>query len=208
MRPLRNIGIRRASREDLRAISALACTATSSLCAPDYTPRQIDAVLRFGLAANITLIEDRTYFVIENGGEIVAAGGWSYRAALMANDCGNARDPHEIVDPATGAARLRGFFVHPHFARRGLARTLVALCERAAANAGYSHLELMATATGRRLYLACGFADVEWVTQVYPTGVSVVTHRMGKAIEPTPGAATSTGKSTPVTWFPVSVSIN
>jgi GNAT superfamily N-acetyltransferase len=208
MRPLRNIGIRRASREDLSAISGLASIAMRALCAPDYTPRQIEAILRFSLAANTRLIDDRTYFVIENGGEIVAAGGWSYRAALMANDCVSASDPHEIVDPATGAARLRGFFVHPHFARRGLARTLVALCERAAANAGYSHLELLTTATGRRLYLACGFVDVEWITQVYPTGVSVVMHRMGKAIEPTPGAATATRKAASATWFPVSVSIN
>jgi len=205
MRPLRNIGIRRATREDLQAISALANSATRALCAPDYAPRQVESILRFSLADNSQLIDDRTYFVIENGGEIVAAGGWSYRAALMANDCGDAADPHDIVDPANGAARLRGFFVHPHFARRGLARTLVALCERAAANAGYSHLELLTTATGRRLYLACGFADIEWVTQIYPTGVSVVSHRMGKAIEPIPGAVASARKPASVTWFPVSI---
>lgn len=66
-------------------------------------------------------------------------------------------------------------------------------------------MELLTTATGRRLYKACGFADVEWVTHVYPTGVSVVSHRMSKAIEPTPGAMTAARKSTPVTWFPVSI---
>lgn len=205
MRPLRNIGIRRATREDLQVISALASAAARALCTPDYTPRQVESILRFSLADHSQLIDDRTYFVIENGGEIVAAGGWSYRAALTANDCGDAAGPHEIVDPANGAARLRGFFVHPHFARRGLARTLVALCERAAANAGYSQLELLTTATGRRLYLACGFVDLEWVSQIYPTGVSVVTHRMSKAIEPTLAAKTASRQSAPVTWFPVSI---
>lgn len=85
MHPLRNIGICRAAREDLQAISALASAATRALCAPDYTPRQVESILRFSLADNTQLIDDRTYFVIENGGEIVAAGGWSYRAAMIAN---------------------------------------------------------------------------------------------------------------------------
>lgn len=206
MRALRNIAIRRATREDLQAIATLAASATRALCAADYTPKQIESVLRYSLSDNLQLIDDRTYFVIENAGEIVAAGGWSYRAALMASSTGeDESDPRAIVDPAISAARLRGFFVHPHFARRGLARTLVALCERAAANAGYSHLELIATATGRRLYLACGFADVDWITQIYPTGVTIVTHRMSKAIHPALAAKPPARQSAPATWFPVTI---
>jgi GNAT superfamily N-acetyltransferase len=206
MRALRNIAIRRASREDLQALSTLAASATRALCAADYTPKQIESVLRYSLSDNVQLIDDRTYFVIENAGQIVAAGGWSYRAALTAsNTADDQSDPRAIVDPALAPARLRGFFVHPHFARRGLARTLVALCERAAANAGYSHLELIATATGRRLYRACGFADIDWITQVYPTGVTLVTHRMGKAIHPALAAKPPAKKAAPVTWFPVTI---
>jgi GNAT superfamily N-acetyltransferase len=206
MRSLRNIAIRRASRDDMHAISTIATSATRSLCAHDYTPKQIESLLRYSLSDNVQLIDDRTYFVIENAGQIVAAGGWSYRAALMANTTADDQtDPRAIVDPALAPARLRGFFVHPHFARRGLARTLVALCERAAANAGYSHLELIATATGRRLYRACGFTDIEWITQTYPTGVTIVIHRMSKAIHPALAPKPATKKATPATWFPVTI---
>jgi GNAT superfamily N-acetyltransferase len=205
MRSLRNIAIRRATRDDLQSIAALAATATRALCAQDYTPRQIDSALRYSLIDNAQLFDDRTYFVIENGGEIVAAGGWSYRAAMMAHfTLDDEDDPRAILDPAIAPARLRGFFVHPHFARRGLARTLVALCERAAASAGYSHLELIATACARRLYLACGFADVDWITNVYPTGVTVVTHRMSKAIHPAL-AAKPARQAAPATWFPMTI---
>jgi len=183
MNSLRNIAIRRANRADLPAINTLTSVSTRVLCAPDYTRKQIESIMRFNFADNTQLIDDRTYFVIENAGQIVAAGGWSYRAALMANcNLDNDEDPQEILDPAVAPARLRGFFVHPHFARRGLARTLVALCERAAAGAGYSRLELLCTATARHLYLACGFSDVEWITHIFPTGVSAILNRMSKSL--------------------------
>ena len=38
---------------------------------------------------------------------------------------------------------------------------LIALCERTAAAVGFTRLELLTTPAGRRLYTACGFADVE-----------------------------------------------
>ena len=49
------------------------------------------------------------------------------------------------LDPNTEPARIRAFFVQPEWARRGLARTLYAECERAAREAGFARFELMAT---------------------------------------------------------------
>jgi GNAT superfamily N-acetyltransferase len=57
-----------------------------------------------------------------------------------------ATDP--LLDPAIDAARIRAFFVHPDWARRGLARQLYEACERAASDAGFRRFELMATLPG------------------------------------------------------------
>src|SRR3954469_21455034 len=156
--------IRRATMTDLEAIHELGRTGSRALCVPDYTAEQVETALRSDVGVGPQVIADGTYDVIEHQRQLIAAGGWSCRAAMCFDahapgDIG-AR-PADVLDPALHAARLRGFRVHPDHARRGLGRTLLALCERAAAYAGYSRLELMATITGRRLYLACGFTDVE-----------------------------------------------
>src|SRR4051812_9665268 len=77
--------IRRATQQDVGALRALATAAAWGLCGGDYTPQQIAAVLRYGMSLDEQMIADRTYFVVETGRQIVAAGGWSYRAALMGN---------------------------------------------------------------------------------------------------------------------------
>ena len=96
--------------------------------------------------------------------------------------------PHDVLDPAAHPARLRAFFVHPHFARRGLARRLLGVCEREAAAAGFTRLELVATLTARPLYRACGFKDVEPMTNVFPNGITAPAYRMAKTLHVTAGA--------------------
>jgi GNAT superfamily N-acetyltransferase len=107
------------------------------------------------------LIADRTYYVIENEtGELVAAGGWSRRRTLYGGDqMKGAEDP--LLDPATDAARIRAFFVHPAWARRGLGRRLFDRCAADAVAAGFRTAELMATLPGEPLYRALGFVALE-----------------------------------------------
>ena len=76
------------------------------------------------------------------------------------------------------------FFVHPDWARRGLARVLFAECEQAARVAGFRALELMATLPGEPLYLALGFSVVERIQLTLSGGVSVPFTRMSRLIEP------------------------
>ena len=52
-------------------------------------------------------------------------------------------------------------YTHPDFARRGVGRMILGLCERAAAEEGYTRLELMATMSGEPLYRSYGFREVE-----------------------------------------------
>ena len=66
-----------------------------------------------------------------------------------------------MLDPARDAARIRAFFVHPEWSRRGLGKALLARCEVEVRAHGFLACELMATLTGVRLYLACGYIAEE-----------------------------------------------
>jgi GNAT superfamily N-acetyltransferase len=109
------------------------------------------------------LIDDATYFVVQSGGALAGCGGWSRRATLYGGDHSAGRDA-ALLDPARDPAKVRAMYTHPAFARRGVGRLILSLCEAAAAAEGFTALELMATLSGRPLYEAAGYvplADVE-----------------------------------------------
>src|SRR5690242_9752927 len=136
--------IRRAVPQDLVELRALANRAAHRLCAADYTATQIATVLRFGLGIDEQQIADQTCYVVDTDDGIVAVGAWSFRAALVGNFHPDFEgDSCDVLDPALHPARLRGFFCHPGFARRGLGATLALTCERFAASAGFNSLELV-----------------------------------------------------------------
>ncbi len=108
------------------------------------------------------LIADGTYYVVEHDGVIAGCGGWSRRATLYGGDSTPGRDPH-LLDPAVDAARVRAMYTNPAFARQGVGWLILTLCESAAAEEGFTRLELMGTMSGQPLYTAYGFVPVEAV---------------------------------------------
>lgn len=130
------------------------------------------------------LIADHTYYVIEHEGVIVGCGGWSRRATLYGTDSSPGRDS-QLLDPSIHAARVRAMYTQPSFARQGVGRTILELCERAAAAEGFQRLELMSTLSGRQLYSAYGFVPVEH-TEDDSGGVAVPLVKMQKSIDPAP----------------------
>jgi GNAT superfamily N-acetyltransferase len=129
------------------------------------------------------LVADGTYFIVETEGQIAGCGGWSRRATLYGGDHTPGRDP-ELLDPARDAARVRAMYTHPDFARRGVGRLILQLCEDAARAEGFGRLELMATLSGRPLYESYGFAPIEDILDARG-GAPVPLTRMGKAISRT-----------------------
>lgn len=109
------------------------------------------------------LIADETYFVIELDGAIAGCGGWSRRATMYGSDATPGRDAG-LLDPAKDAARIRAMYTHPDYARRGVGRLILSLCEAAARAEGFAIAELVATAAGEPLYRACGYEVVERLT--------------------------------------------
>ena len=155
--------IRRATREDVPALTALIGRSVRELQREDYSQQQLERALQTVYGVDTTLIDDGTYFVIEMDGDIAACGGWSKRQTLSGGDHWTRRDD-TVLDPATDAARIRAFYVDPARARRGLGTLLLETCETAARAAGFRRFEMAATLTGVALYEARGYRVLERTT--------------------------------------------
>ena len=108
--------LRLATPADLPALRGLIADSFRGLSPGYYTPDQVESALRHVLGPDSQLIADRTYYVIEAAGELVAAGGWGKRRTTHGGDQAKAAaDPP--LDPATDPARIRAFFVRPAWAR-------------------------------------------------------------------------------------------
>ena len=173
--------LRAATADDVPALRALIDASVRGLSAAHYTSAQIESALRHVFGVDTQLVRDGTYYLAEAGRMPVACGGWSRRRTLYGGDQHkDADDP--LLDPATEPARIRAFFVHPGWARRGLGRLLFDACHAAARDAGFRALELMATLPGQPLYAALGFTAIEHAAEVMPDGVQLPLVRMRRAI--------------------------
>lgn len=170
---------RSAREEDVPALTAVMDAAIAEL-QRDFLDAEQIASSRAIMGVDRQLIADGTYFVVETQGRIAGCGGWSRRATLYGGDHTPGRDA-ALLDPAREPARVRAMYTHPDFARRGVGRLILRLCEEAAKAEGFVRLELMATLSGRALYSRCGYEDIEAVEDSRG-GAPVPLMRMGKAI--------------------------
>jgi GNAT superfamily N-acetyltransferase len=93
-----------------------------------------------------------------------------------------ARRDAALLDPQSDAARVRAMYTSPLFARRGLGRLVLGLCEQAAAADGFTRVELAATMAAEPLYRACGYEEIERFGADTRSGIRVPLIRMGKRI--------------------------
>ena len=168
-----------AREEDIPALSDVMDAAIAELQRGFLSDAQI-AASRMIMGLDRQLIADRTYFVVEADGRVAGCGGWSRRATLYGGDHTPGREA-ALLDPATEPARVRAMYTHPDFARRGVGRLILQLCEAAAHADGFARVELMATLSGRTLYAQCGYQDIEAIEDDRG-GAPVPLVRMGKAI--------------------------
>ncbi|MBV8819888.1 MAG: GNAT family N-acetyltransferase [Acidobacteriaceae bacterium] len=171
--------LRTARDEDISTLQELIRASVRTLQAADYSFEQREGALVSVFGVDRTLIHDGTYFVIEQGDEIVACGGWSRRKTLYGSDRMPGRDD-DCLNPQIDAAKIRAFFVHPDWSRRGLGKMLLQACEAAAMSAGFTRFELGATLTGIPLYRAYGFVEAERREVPLPNGASLPIVRMTK----------------------------
>ena len=174
---------RLAMESDADAISELMRASVLELFPRFYDERQTASAAVHIAHLDMLLIRDRTYFVHEANGEIVACGGWSRRSKLYTGS-GAGDDDERLLDPKTEPARVRAMFVRHDWTRRGIGRAILESCERAAREEGFKDLVLGATLPGEPLYRAYGFREVERFTLTMPDGVSLEGVAMERPVDP------------------------
>src|SRR5215469_2968537 len=176
-----NFRLRKAIAGDIPRLRELIEASVRGLQAEDYTPAQIEGGLQSVYGVDTQLIADGTYFAIDStdDGQIIACGGWSKRKTLYGGDQYAARED-KLLDPARDAAKIRAFFVHPLWARRGLGSVVLEACESAALAAGFTRLEMGATLSGVPFYRAKGYAEIEKQSIPLGNGETLASVRMSK----------------------------
>ena len=173
--------LRLARMEDVEQLEALIPLSVRSLQAPYYSPAQMDAALGPVFGVDRQLIADGTYYSAVAEEHIVGCGGWSKRSALYGGDADRPPSTAQL-DPRTDPARVRAFFVHPDWARRGIGRAILVACEEAIRAAGFRRIEMIATLAGVPLYAACGYRELEPFEMMLEGGIRLPGVRMGKPV--------------------------
>jgi GNAT superfamily N-acetyltransferase len=181
-----NFAIRLATMADISALRELIDQSVRVLQREDYSAEQLDAALGTAYGVDTQLVADETYYVVEIVGAsgekvLTACGGWSMRKTLYGSDHGPYRD-NAMLDPARDAAKIRAFFVHPEWTRRGIASLILKTCEDAAYARGFRRFEMGATLTGVPMYAARGYAKGEQIEVPLPHGLTLTVVRMSKSV--------------------------
>jgi GNAT superfamily N-acetyltransferase len=182
--------IRTAVPADVPVLRALMDASVRRLQSADYTSVQIDSALRTVFGVDSQLVDDGTYLVAqtflsatdeEKNSLIVGCGGWSKRKTLYGGDSWRDRQD-DLLDPATDAARIRAFFIHPDWARRGVGTLLLEACEAAACAAGFTRFEMGATLTGLKLFQERGYVARERLEVPLENGITLPVVHMVKTV--------------------------
>jgi GNAT superfamily N-acetyltransferase len=201
------IQLRRAVPSDIPVLRELIDASVWGLQSEDYTAAQMEGALHTVFGVDSQLIGDGTYLVAEAETSpdeqrsvpqkesvlpadseevprsahsmIVGCGGWSKRKTLFGSDHWTARED-TLLDPSRDAAKIRAFFIHPDWARRGIGSMMLDACEAAARAAGFSRYEMGATLTGAKLFSVKGYVEVKRIEIPLSNGESLPVIHMEK----------------------------
>jgi N-acetylglutamate synthase-like GNAT family acetyltransferase len=193
------IRIRKAVAADVPVLRQLIEASVRELQAEDYTPAQMEGALDSVFGVDSQLIADGTYLVaeartvnatlaVENAADgktpgskwvIAGCGGWSKRKTLYGSDHWAGRE-NTLLDPKRDAAKIRAFFIHPAWARRGIGSKILEACEARAREAGFTSYEMGATLTGAKLFGTKGYVTIENIEVPLKNGLTLPVIHMAK----------------------------
>lgn len=177
-----SLQIRLATDADIPSLRELIHDSVRGLSRTYYSAQQIESALVHVFGVDTQLILDGTYFIAEAAKEIAGSGGWSKRKTLFGGDQSKSTEIDSLLDPAAEPARVRAFYIHPRWSRKGVGSLILKSCEEAARNAGFRRVELAATLPGVPFYLASSYEKAEEIRIEMLDGQSLPTFRMTKAL--------------------------
>jgi GNAT superfamily N-acetyltransferase len=157
--------IRRATQADIAAVDLLLADSYPRLLAKDYAPSVLVMAVPIIARAQPDLVASGRYFVGQDAGGIIAAGGWSRSA------------------PGGGAAtagtgHIRHVVTDYRHQRRGIGRALMGGVLADARRAGMVGMACLSTLTAERFYTSLGFRPLEPVMVPLRPGIDFPAIRM------------------------------
>ena len=154
---------------DLGAVDALLSRAYPVLLKADYPPSVLVTALPLISRANPSLMRSGSYWLAEEDGRLLGAGGWT----PATGDAGQG---------ARGIAHVRHLVTDPAHLRRGVARALMQAATAQAREAGATGMLAMSTRTAVPFYAALGFERIEEAEVPLRPGIAFPAVRMARRI--------------------------
>ena len=176
-----NLSIRIALVNDIPKMQELICLSARKLSVKHYSEAQIQAAIDDVFGVDSDLVEDQTYFIVEQNGAMAACGGWSKRKTLYGGDQYGERDSG-FLNPSTDRAKIRAFFVHPDFAGQGVGELLLLHCENEASKHGFTSTELMSTMPAVKFYSRHGYKEEKSTVNITRDGTEIPFVQMCKRL--------------------------
>lgn len=171
------LSIRHATRRDSQALRQLHAQSLRTLGTACYSDEVLHAFIEQVGTLDERLLDDGTYYAAFVNTRLAGCGGWTPRQPdYVRHLAGNAGQQ------ARDLPTIRSLYIHPDFARRGIARKLMAVIEDAIAVADHDRIALSATLNAVAFYRRLGYRSVEPAVLRMPGGLQFVAVKMEKRL--------------------------
>jgi GNAT superfamily N-acetyltransferase len=150
--------IRATTKRDIAAVDALLARAYPRLLKGDYPPSTLVMAVPLISRAQPVLVACGTYYVVEEDGAVLGAGGWTVA-------------PPGKGSITRGVGHIRHVVTDDRATRRGVARTLMTRICADAENIGLRRLHCLSTLTAAPFYAAMGFDTLGPVSITLAAGI-------------------------------------
>lgn len=156
--------IRPSTRADLAAVDALMARSYPKLLKGDYPPSVLVTALPRISRAQPGLIASGTYYVAEEAGEILGAGGWT----------------RDRTDRSVG--HIRHLITDHRHQRRGIGRAIIGHVLEVVGAGGIVRMDCWSTRTAELFYQAMGFVTLGPMEAELAPGIGFPAIRMRKEL--------------------------
>jgi GNAT superfamily N-acetyltransferase len=167
--PPPTLTLRRTLPSDLGALDLLYARSYPALLKADYPPSVLVLALPLISRAQPRLLASGSFYLAESGGEVLAAGGWSWGGPQ-----GGASPVH--------MAHVRHLVTDHRHTRRGIGRALMEHVFREARKAGARLLDCQSTLTAVPFYASLGFREIGPILITLRPGIEFPAMRMQMAL--------------------------